>query len=656
MANSKFVLKSKKILEFVIRLKKNIREMPPNVKWFLISEDGILAVMNKRIIRVLLLSVAVIFTINLILFSYGQWLIFPLLGVVFLLVSVTGLGFFIAWKLKIAAAGILEAVSLGLMATTAYFYLISFFKILNVLTISAFFMVSVFLLLFLLLNKNWRTEGLSGLKFFFTRPLSEFAIFIFPLLYALLPPSFYDSLVYHLGIPNLYLQSGGFIATPQFVFANTFIYYEISMIPAVFLGEIVPRLFHFLLGALFILAVSDEAVENWGVKGRLNLLLAVVSLPMTLFLLVTCKNDLPGAIFIFLAIKHYQRQNLKLSAVFWGFAIGIKYFNLLPLALFLLLTIKPWEKADLKKIALIILIVFLVVSPLLLKNYRFSGNPFFPFLQKTFPAAYWDGERQSRLQADVGRIVHAPADFFKLPYNLSFFAYGYGGLVGPFFLIFLPFLLLVPIAQKKWLLWTLLVLFIAPFFTGSLRFVYVVFVLLAFFSLQAVEATGGKILKTIFYLLIVVNFVMGFALLEKLYLAHYMLSGKFSSEQYKECFFPTYPVFAYINANTLPQARILVAGEARNYYLKRPYQVSSAMDYCILKKYLEQSRTAGEFVTAIKKGDFSYLVVNFSELQRLQKRYKNLTAAEEEKLFYFLRSMTPLFRRGSVCLYKITNS
>jgi len=50
-------------------------------------------VMDKKIIRVLLLSAAVIFTINLILFSYGQWLIFPLLGALFLLVSVSGLGF-----------------------------------------------------------------------------------------------------------------------------------------------------------------------------------------------------------------------------------------------------------------------------------------------------------------------------------------------------------------------------------------------------------------------------------------------------------------------------------------------------------------------------------------------------------------------------------
>ncbi|MEI6614096.1 MAG: hypothetical protein WCL37_04300 [Chrysiogenales bacterium] len=609
--------------------------------------------MNKRIVRFLLLAAAVIFTVNLLLFSYGQWLIFPLLGALFLLVAVIGPGYFIAWKFRIAAAGILEAAALGLMATAGYFYLIAFFKIINVLTILAFFAGAVILWLFLLLNKKWRNENLAGLKHFFTRPLSEFAVFVFPLLYAALPPSFYDSLVYHLGIPNLYLQSGGFVATPQFVYANTFVFYEISLIPAVFLGDLVPRLFHFSLGMFFVLAVADEAVEHWGVRKKLSLILAIVSLPMTLFLLVTCKNDLPGAIFIFLAIKQYRRGDWKLSAVFWGFAIGIKYFNLLPLALFLLLTIRPWTKTDLKKLALMALIVFLLVSPLLLKNYRFSGNPFFPFLQKIFPAPFWDGARQSRLQAEVGRIVNAPADFFKLPYDLSFFTYGSGGLVGPFFLIFLPFLLLLPFSQKKWLLWALLVLFTAPFFTGSLRFIYAVFVMLAIFCLQAYEAAGGKILKIVFYLLIVVNFVMGFSLLERIYLSHYLLSGKISSQEYKEYFFPTYPVFAYINANTPPRAKILIAGEARNYYLKRPYQVSSALDYCILKKYLQLRRTAGEFIAAIKKDGFSYLVVNFSELQRLQKGYANLTVTEEEKLYLFIRSLVPVFSQGSACLYKI---
>jgi hypothetical protein len=270
-----------------------------------------------------------------------------------------------------------------------------------------------------------------------------------------------------------------------------------------------------------------------------------------------------------------------------------------------------------------------------------------------FPSVFWDSVRFDRMQADVGKIVHAPVDFIKLPYDLSFYSFGAGGQVGPFFLVFLPFLLLRPFAQKKWLLWALLVLAIAPFFTASIRFVYVAFVMLAIFSLQAYEAVGGAVAKTIFYLVIVINFVMGLSLLERIYLSHTILNGQFSSTQYKEYFFPAYPVFAYINANAPPGARVLIAGEARNYYLKRPYQVSSAMDYCILRKYLAPSLTAGEFVTAMRQEGFSYLVVNLGEMLRLQKNYAILTQAEQVKLLYFLGFLKPVFHQGSVSLYKI---
>ena len=66
------------------------------------------------------------------------------------------------------------------------------------------------------------------------------------------------------------------------------------------------------------------------------------------------------------------------------------------------------------------------------------------------------------MQDDVGRMARTPGDRIRLPYDLSFFNNGYGGLVGPFFLVFLPFLLLGPVRDKKWLLWALLVLAAPP--------------------------------------------------------------------------------------------------------------------------------------------------------------------------------------------------
>jgi len=630
--------------------------MPLKVKWLNFAKNAILAGMSKPILRIILSAAAVVLVLNLLLFNYSQFVILPLLGALFLLAAFIGLGDGLAGLFKMPAAGILERAALGLMAATVYFYLVGFFKILNPLTIMAFFAVSSAVFVLRFFAGPGRLESRSGVKNFFTRPLSEYGIFLIPLVYAALPPSFYDSLVYHLGIPNLYLQSGGFVATPQFVYANTFIYYEISLIPALFLGDLVPRLFNFFLGTLFVLAVADEAVEHWGVRKKLSLILALVSLPMTLFLLVTCKNDLIGAIFIFLAIRQYRRGNWKWAAVFWGFAVGIKVFNLLPLALFLLLTTRPWRKSDLKKSALMVLIVVLAVSPLLVKNMRFTGNPFFPFLHQAFPSAFWDGSRSAFLRADVGKMVHSPLQFLRLPYDISFFIKGSGGMVGPLFLIFLPFLLLVAFGEKKWLLLALLILLSAPFFTASLRFVYISFVLLTIFCMRAYESSALRFLDFIFFLVITVNFIAGTALLERFYSSHYLWSGKYSVEEYKEYFSPTYPAFAFINAKAPPGARILIAGEARNYYLHRPYQLSSALDYCILNPYLDRSKNSAEFVAAIKKDGFSYLLVNFYELERLQKHYANMAAGEEKKLMEFLRSLAPVFSRGPVHVYEVPGS
>ena len=608
--------------------------------------------MSKPVLRAILSVAAGFFAVNLLLFNYSQYVILPLLGALLLLTALISLGDGLARLFRIQSTGVMDKAALGLMAATAYFYLVSFFNLLGLWTILLFFVVSLLLFIQRFFIHQGRRESWQGMRRFFIRPLSEYGVFLLPLVYAILPPSFYDSLVYHLGIPNLYLQSGGFVPAQQVVFANTFIYYEISLIPAVFLGDLVPRLFHFLLGSLFVLTVADEAVEHWEVKNKIILILALVSLPMTLFLLVTCKNDLVGAIFIFLAIVRFRRGDWKLSALFWGFAVGCKYSNLLPLALFVLVAFKLWSKADLKKLLFTGLIVLVAVSPLLIKNTLFTGNPVFPFLNEVFPSAHWDAGLFSRFQQEVGVMVHSPADVLRLPYDLSFFNHGSGGFVGPFFLVFLPFLILGPIRDKKWLLWAMLVLAVMPFFTSSLRYVFAAFVVLAILAVRAFEAVGSKFLRTIFLLLIVLNFVMGFALLEMIYQAHLVLSGVYSPKQYCEYVFPAYPAFAYINDKTPPEARILLVGEARNYYLKRPYLLSTAHDRSIVKKYLENARNASEFKSRVRSDGFSYLMVNFSELERLQKQYGILTVAEKEKLLLFLGALTPEFRHGPLGVYR----
>ena len=611
------------------------------------------ALMSKPILRWVLTSAAVVLVLNLLLFTYARFVVLPLLGALFLLALCVGLGDAFAAAFKVQCPTIMETTALGLMAVTAFFFLAGSARILNRWSVFLFLAISLAITGLRCLSRPSGREFRAKWQAFLSRPISAFAVFLLPMAYAALPPTFYDTLVYHLGIANLYLQNGGFVPTPQLVFANTFIYYEISLIPAVFIGDMVPRLFHFLLGALFLTAVADEAAENWGIKNTSRLVLALASLPMTLFLLVTCKNDLPGAVFIFLAIIRFRRGDWKLSAVFWGFAVGIKYSNLLPLAVFALVAFKPWKRVDFKRLVLTGLIVLLAVSPLLLKNLVLNSNPFSPFLADRFPSPCWDSGRLAYLQRDVGRICHSWQQFLKFPYEASFAEIGSGGIVGPLFLIFLPFLLLGPRLDRRWLIFSLLVLAATPFLSGSLRFAYVAFVVLAIYCLVALEASAGKVMKSVFAVVIAVNLFMGAALLERVYAAHLLWSGKASPEEYKAERFPAYPLFAHINANLPKTARIIVAGEARNFYLKRPYQASSALDYGILKKYLTPEINAPLFIAALKRDGFSHLAIDYLEQQRLQKGYANYSSGEWQRLQQVLSGWEPEFRLGPLCLYKL---
>ena len=232
------------------------------------AKNAILSAMGKPILRVILSAAAVIFTLNLLFFNYSRHVILPLLGALLAAGRAHRPG---GRAGRLARDPRPPGPGKGRPGPDGGH---------GLFLPGRLFQGAEPLAVFFFLPFPWRS---SSRRFFipagqasrpgkpadfFSRPPAEYAVFLVPLAYAALPPTFYDSLVYHLGIPNLYLQSGGFIPTPQFVYANTFIYYEISLIPAVFLGDMVPRLFHFLLGTLFVLAVADEAVEHWGVKSK----------------------------------------------------------------------------------------------------------------------------------------------------------------------------------------------------------------------------------------------------------------------------------------------------------------------------------------------------------------------------------------------------
>ena len=612
--------------------------------------------MNKDKLKVLLLALASVLAVNYILDKYTINILWPFIKAAYYLAGLYVIGYFISAKARKqknpGSNSVLECVGKGLVLSCFYFYLVSFVKQLNILTLGIYFLVPLVLLALILKDNEGRAEFVSHVTGFLKRAPFEYLIFLIPLVYASLPSTFYDSLVYHLGLPNFYLQNGGFIAAPQLMYSNMFIYYEISLIPAVFLGDFVPRLFHFLLGTVFVLSIVDYGAAVFKIEKRRILLITIVSLPLTLFLITTVKADLVSAVFIFLGIKKYYDESPLWSAVFWGFAVGIKVFSGLALVLFLLLMIIKNRRLDVKKHAFMVVVFILVISPMVIKNYLFTGNPFFPFFSQYFPNEFWDSSRYVDVRHEVGTHYHSIMDFIKAPYFFSFQEQGAGGMVGPLFLIFLPFLVLYKVPRKYLLFFALALLFAGPLFGEAFRYIYVVFVLLAIFVALSYQLTDHKLLKAVFVTVVFINAVLGFAMLETVNSARYIYFDKINIDEYKAHFFPTYKAYSTIAHTTEKTARILVAGEGRGYYLKRPYMIASAHDYSILKKYLEVANTPQEFLSGIKADGFDYLVFNLAEFRRLQ-AYERLKPEQEKKLYEFLKQVKPLRQEGSLYIYKL---
>jgi hypothetical protein len=385
-----------------------------------------------------------------------------------------------------------------------------------------------------------------------------------------------------------------------------------------------------------------------------------LSMPMSVFLLSTVKNDLLSAFFIFLGIRYLLEKQFNFSALFWGFALGIKYFNVIPLMVFLVIFFIKEKQFPLKRMVVFGLVIAAVVIPMLVKNYIFTKNPFFPFFYQYFNAdsEYWDTSRYVLMKKNVGQMFNSLTDVIKFPYTFSYSQLGSGGMVGAQFLIFFPFLLMVKERlRKNWylLLFAVLTLYASGSFTGNLRFLYIVFVILAMYLAVIYESVGQKIVKYLFFIVICLNFITALATQELVYRSHQLFFGKLDVEEYKAFIFSAYPCIDYVNRHAEPGSRVMLVGEDRNYYLERPYLVSSFLDYSILKKYLEQSESAGQFLGALKKDKIDYIILNPGEFNRLQHRYHRLDESEWDKITLYLRHLQSkmVFQQKGIFVFKL---
>lgn len=540
-------------------------------------------------------------------------------------------------------------------------------------------------------------------------------LFIFVLcglLSALTPPTSMDEMMYHLTVPKLYFQHHSVYNIPEIMRASWVMTQEMLFtLGFVLKGDILAKLFHFLMAMLTTLAVYSFS-RNYQSRGA-SLLAALTfySTPMVLWLSTVANNDLGLTFFAFMtvygAVKWlHEKQGgwLNLGAVFCGLALGTKYLGVLGFAAIMPMMLSSnsvyRRKGALRSIAAFSVIAFLVASVWYLRNYLYVQDPIFPFLNNIFHSRYWAREYWSMDLAQFG-MGEGIINILLIPWNLTFNSIYFSrvGYIGPIFLMTIPLLLaeamrsgikspmkylliycgiffvfwalssqylryLIPIIPLLSILVAYAVYGLEPIFPGNIFkailacIVMILFLNLPFFTPFWVNSQFlGRFCYTVSY--------ADYAYEEgdrPFKLAREVVLGGISRDEYlsaNEQTWNSYPIIKFINDELPANTKVLTIYDFLLYYYDR--EARSDYDYfpdirtCMLdlfarpeKKYYSGMWT-GSFLRELKLLHFTHLLVNLENL-----RLAGVDLLRDERFFEFARYHLKLikFTREAV-LYEI---
>jgi hypothetical protein len=501
--------------------------------------------------------------------------------------------------------------------------------------------------------------------------------------FSLFPPTFYDSMLYHLAIPQYYISHGGITSWNSNFNSNLPLNGEMLFLYSL-LGQTVhiPRLLSFFAGIAILVILYSWTKNHFSISPPLLPLIFFYTIPQIGFLTSSSKTDMLGLLFVLLAIFLFflfqddprQKRLLFLSGVFWGFSLGTKYiFAFYLLGFFLALVFyKPLDfRKKIFTFLLISLLVFLCLVPWFIKNVVISGNPVYPYFNQIFKSEYWSPEQATSFSTGIKRgkdyrfyhYLYYPIEVFLKPYK-----YGITQVWGILVLLFLPLLFWVNKHPKAiFLIITALVSFfflllaakVPRYFLSSLLLISIP---LAFGSSRFLQKKipVKKIFTLLLVILILINLIMQIDLQEKFtkgftYLKK-KLTGEFKATPFKYLYLlPYYRAVEYLNINLLPDDLVIFLGEDRTFYLQKKFLASSFNDHNYLIIALRASNTMDEFHWYLKKKGITHILFSEKGLQRMgdMSSVYRITETEYARLRHFLSQYPTLYQDNRYIIYKI---
>ncbi|HYK91834.1 MAG TPA: glycosyltransferase family 39 protein [Acidobacteriota bacterium] len=285
------------------------------------------------------------------------------------------------------------------------------------------------------------------------------------ILISALGPSFeYDDLVYHLTGPKNFILAHKLVALPDVPMAlfpkNIEMLHTLAMLLHC---DITVKLLVFLCGCAVMIGVFGFSVRFVSRTTGAIAVAILASSPLFIWEMRTAHNDIGLTLFLFAGtyataiwLRTDEVQWFRLACLFFAFSLGAKYWALPALGIVVSLvfiirllqsrTMRPalsaaWKLGMYSSLGLI---------PWGLVNLYYTGNPVYPLLNGIFRSQYWTDAHTSMalgemFQGGVRTTLSNWWDIFRLPWEMMVDSHGrFGGNIGPWYVIFIPFLLFFP--------------------------------------------------------------------------------------------------------------------------------------------------------------------------------------------------------------------
>jgi hypothetical protein len=503
------------------------------------------------------------------------------------------------------------------------------------------------------------TDSLRGRKLSLTAK-ALLALLAFSALTAffnsLTPEIFFDALFYHLGMPNFYVREGAVVAAPwNLSSAFPYLMHMLYALALAVSDGVLAKLLHYATGLLLAVTVFSFAARFSKLSSGILAAAIFFCTPMVVLNWSVAGVEIASALFTFAAVfslvlllespAEGRTGPLLRAALFTGLACSTKYpafFTGVAGAVLLLLyggtaagTPLPGARRR-TEFLIYSAVVLLVVSPWLIKNLVFFGNPLYPFLGKLFGAGpdpeKWQFFLSDGLTRDLPQTLRSwplLRDMLLHPWNTAMKGTSNADFIGVAYLALLPLPFLIKGGSRvnRCLAVFCLVMWVSWFTTTRMpRYFIPTLAVLAFLLADALRRARYA----------AVRWPLGVALWGIMFCgvqwAGFLMArqdgwqpvfGYTDEAAYLGIWHSTYPnpyyqAMEFVNKSLPADSRVLFAGETRSLYCRRRYIAPSVHDVHPLVTWARKAPDAEALQREVRANGVTHLFLNLSEAMRLR--------------------------------------